>query len=112
MRPTFTLAAGLGALMLAAAATPAAAIDTIDCDHDRNTAERAICASEHLQILDARVTQAYADIMHDARVRDGVKYAVYKSQVDFLARRDQCGRDTECLSEVMERRATRIDFYR
>ena len=112
MRRTFTLAASLATLALAAVATPAAAIETIDCGQDRGSAERAICSSHHLQILDATVAQSYAEIMHDHAIKQRVKSAVHESQLVFLARRDQCGHDTECLAEVMERRATRIHFYR
>lgn len=97
---------------LAAAASPAAAIETIDCSKDRNTAERTICSSRHLQVLDARVTEAYADIMLDSNVKSSTKHLVYVSQLEFLRNRDACGRDTECLADVMQRRASRIDFYR
>ena len=112
MRRTFTLAASLATLAVAAAVTPATAIETIDCARDRGSAERAICASHHLQILDATVAQSYAEIMHDHTINQRIKSAVHESQLVFLARRDQCGHDTECLAEVMERRATRIHFYR
>ena len=115
MRPTLAyanhLTTRLAVLAFAAAATPAAAIETIDCSQDRGSAERAICASHHLQILDATVAQAYAEIMHDSGINRRVKSAVHESQLEFLARRDACGHNTECLTEVMERRATRIHFY-
>ena len=112
MRLTTARAARLALLAVTVAATPAAAVETIDCDRDRGTAERAICASHHLQILDASVAQSYAEIMHDNGISRRVKSAVHESQLDFLERRNLCGRDTDCLSEVMERRATRIHFYR
>ena len=106
------LAITCAALTLALAATPAAAIETINCERDHNPAERTICASQKLQILDAKVTEAYADIMLDGRVKGHVKRAVAESQLSFLKHRDACGRDVECLSEVMDRRAIRINYYR
>ena len=114
MRNPISPAAGLIGFMLMAAAsvTPAAAIDTINCARDKNAAERTICGSERLQVLDAQVTEQYADIMLDGHVKGPVKQAVQESQRDFLGRRDACGRDVQCLTEVMERRATRINFYR
>ena len=110
-RPLFRIAAA-AVLSLAAAATPATAIKTINCDRDHNASERTICSSQKLQILDAQVTESYADIMLDGHVKASVKSAVYESQRSFLQRRDACGHDVECLTEVMERRASRIAFYR
>ena len=104
--------AGFIATALAASITPAAAIDTIDCARDHNPAERTICSSQKLQVLDAKVTEAYADIMLDSHVKGHVKRAVLESQQSFLERRDACGRDSACLTEVMERRSSRIQFYR
>ena len=106
------LAAAIAALALTAVATPAVAIDTIDCQRDQNPAERTICSSQRLQVLDAKVTEAYADIMLDGGIKARVKDAVYISQLEFLHRRDACGRDPRCLAEVMEHRASRINFYR
>lgn len=106
------VATGLAALALGSAVTPAVAIETIDCSRDRGSAEKTICSSQKLQTLDAQVTEAYADIMLDGRIKGQVKSAVHESQLSFLARRDACGRDVECLTEVMERRASRINFYR
>ncbi len=108
---TFMLAA-TAAAALAAAASPAAAIDTIDCHADRNIAERTICSSNRLQVLDARVTEAYSDIMLDSGVKSSIKHAIYVSQLEFLRSRDACGRDARCLADVMERRVDRITFYR
>ena len=102
----------LGLVTVSVATTPASAYDTINCARDQNPAERTICASQRLQVLDARITEQYADIMLDAYIKGDVKRAVHESQISFLQRRDQCGRNSECLSEVMERRASRINFYR
>lgn len=112
MRPRTLLAAlSFAACATSAAVSPAAAIESIDCRADLGRAERTICGSERLQILDAQVTQAYADIMLDSRVRASIKQAVYDSQIEFLRRRNACGSDRECLAGVMERRASRIRFY-
>ena len=112
MRTPITLAALLTGLAIGTAATPAAAYDTINCARDHSPAERAICASERLQVLDAKVTEQYTDIMFDSYIKGPVKQAVHESQISFLQRRDRCGADVECLSEVMERRAMRINYYR
>jgi uncharacterized protein len=112
MRLPLVITACFAAISYTASLTPASAIDTIDCRRDHNAAERTICSSQALQTLDARITEQYADIMLDSHIKGSVKRAVHESQVEFLARRDSCGRDTECLTEVMGRRASRINFYR
>ena len=112
MRSPLLASVTFAALSLAAFATPAAAIDTINFRTDHTTAERAICASRSLQTLDAQVTEAYANILLDSRIEGDVKRSVHESQLAFLKRRDACGADAECLTEVMERRASRINFYR
>lgn len=86
----------------------AGGIQTIDCDHDRNRTERAICASRHLQILDAKITGVYADAMGDRQVSASAKEALRRSQYAFLARRDACGSDTMCLNDVMALRLAHI----
>jgi uncharacterized protein len=114
MRPLPTLAATAVALALAIGSTaaPALAYDTIDCQRDTGPAERAICSSQRLQTLDAQVTEKYTDIMLDSHIKSSVKQAVHESQVNFLHRRNHCGADADCLAEVMERRAVRINYYR
>jgi uncharacterized protein len=113
MRPLPTLTFAIASLALVAgSASPAAAFDTINCQRDHSVAERAICDSQRLQVLDAQVTDKYTDIMLDSHIKSDVKQRVHESQISFLRRRDQCGRDTECLADVMERRATRINYYR
>ena len=107
-----TLATALGVLAITAAAPPVAAYDLINCERDHGAAERTICSSQRLQVLDARVTEQYTDIMLDSYIKGDVKRAVHESQVNFLKRRDQCGTNVDCLTEVMELRASRIHFYR
>jgi uncharacterized protein len=112
MRLFFTLASTAAALMLAAGlATPSLAYDTIDCQRDTSPAERTICSSQRLQLLDAQVTEKYTDIMLDSYIKSSVKRAVHDSQVNFLQRRDQCGADRDCLTAVMGTRLVRINTY-
>lgn len=95
---------------IGATSGPAAAdtIETIDCRVDRNRAERTICASQHLQILDAKITEVYADAMKSRRVSSHMKEDLRRSQYAFLSRRDACGADYICLNEVMTLRLGRI----
>lgn len=96
--------------MLAAGAvvTPVKAIETIDCAKDTRLAERTICGSQRLQILDATVTQAYADVMYDAVVPERIKNRVKWSQRAFLSERDRCGDDRRCLETSMQDQLARL----
>lgn len=93
---------------IGAVARPALAIETIDCDKDRRLAERTICSSQRLQILDAVVVQAYADVMLDAVVSDRIKNRVKWSQRAFLRDRDRCGDDRRCLEASMQDQLERL----
>ncbi len=103
-----TLAAFALAVLIAAPAT-ATGIQTIDCHVDLGTAaERTICKSQRLQILDAQITEVYADLMTSGRVSFDAKARVRESQYRFLERRNACGADRDCLADVMERHLSRI----
>lgn len=110
---TLTAAAGLALVAAAGLGNAARAdtIETIDCSVDKNRAERTICASQHLQILDAKITEVYADVMNSRRVSVGIKDDLRRSQYAFLARRDACGASYGCLEDVMSMRLGRIRNY-
>lgn len=106
---TTGLVAGLIAMVaIGAVARPALAIETIDCDKDTRIAERTICSSQRLQILDAIVVQAYADVMLDAVVSERIKNRVKWSQRAFLRDRDRCGDDRRCLEASMQGQLERL----
>lgn len=113
MLKTLTVATGLALAAFATASQSARAetIQTIDCAVDKNRAERTICASQHLQILDAKITEVYADMMNSRRVSPRVKDVLRDSQYSFLSRRDACGANYGCLEEVMSMRLGRIRNY-
>ena len=85
-------------------------IETIDCHAELNRAEQTICKSQKLQILDAKVTEVYADAMLGQRLSERVKQMLRYSQYGFLARRNACGPDPDCLEDVMTQRANRIRY--
>ena len=97
-----------------ALASPVAAhtFATIDCIARLNAAETRICSSQHLQVLDAWITEKYAVLMNDRRRAPDQHEALRDSQYEFLSRRDRCGGSYRCLHEVMSLRAIRIDYYR
>jgi uncharacterized protein len=88
------------------------AIDTIDCARDHNPAERTICDSQHLQILDAQIVEVYAELMTSRWLAPARKADLKQSQRTFLVRRDACGYNPDCLEDVMAVRASRIQNYR
>ena len=98
--------------VLAVSSASAASIQPIDCNVDLGTsAERTICNSQSLQILDAQITEVYADVMNSRHVASAAKSRVRESQYRFLERRNACGGDRACLDEVMQRRLSRIHAY-
>ncbi len=105
-------AAGLALALLTAPAASAARFATIDCDARLNAAEKIICASQPLQILDAKITEVYAELMNERGRSRGAKADLHQSQLNFLARRNRCGANYDCLDDVMGMRATRINYYR
>jgi uncharacterized protein len=106
------LAAATVLAALAASRASAAVIQPIDCNIDLATsAERTICKSQHLQILDAQITEVYADLMGNRHIASAAKTRVRESQYQFLQRRNACGGDRDCLEEVMQRRLSRIHNY-
>lgn len=103
-----TLLAVIAVLAVTSGSAGAGGIQTIDCGLDRNRTERTICASQRLQILDAKITEVYADAMSDRRLSVSVKEALRRSQYAFLARRDACGSDAICINDVMTLRFAHI----
>ncbi len=110
--PRFTPLISLAAGALLAVAQPARAIETIDCVRDRNPAERTICDSQRLQILDAKIVEVYAELMTSRWMSAAHKADLKQSQRNFLVRRDACGANYDCLEDVMGMRSTRIHHYR
>lgn len=99
---------GLGASLAWTLPAGAGSIETIDCHADRNPAERRICASQHLQVLDALITERYADLMLDRRNPASVRAAARHDQRAFLIQRDRCGPDSRCLEDVMHLRLAEL----
>ena len=104
------MAATLRALTTAVTAS-GTGIETIDCSANLNRAETTICGSQRLQILDAKITEIYAEMMLGRRLSSAGKENLRDSQYNFLARRNSCGADYVCLEETMSLRASRIRNY-
>ena len=102
-------AAIAGALTTAAAAMGRdrgeAAIDYfpgIDCRQDHGAAIDAICASDRLHFLEDKITQRYSEAA--ARANKAAFDDLLGAQRDYLADRDSCGADRECLEGVLKSR--------
>jgi uncharacterized protein YecT (DUF1311 family) len=107
---SLAIAVAVSALTTVAKAS-SSGIDTIDCNARLNRAETTICSSQRLQILDAKITEIYADMMLGRRLSSSGKEMLRDSQYNFLARRNSCGADYACLEEIMSQRAGRIRNY-
>jgi uncharacterized protein len=85
----------LALAFFASAVRPAAAQD-FDCRRAQTTSERMICRSDRLAGLDERMSSLYSEL----KAASGNRYErndLRDYQRQFLAARDSCGRDTECI---------------
>lgn len=94
------------ALVLAAAATPAAAA-SFDCGKARAADERAICANRALNDQDVRVDQLYGITRH--LVPMGGRDAIIGDQRAWLKSRHACGANQACLARSYDRRLVELN---
>lgn len=100
---TFTLrfaaaisATALAALAVLAAQAGRANAQEFDCRQAGMASERTICRSDVLGALDEKMSGLYAELKQSygrRSERDQLK----RYQRQFLAARNDCGRDTECI---------------
>lgn len=103
MTDTFTLrfaaaisATALAALAVLAAQAGRASAQEFDCRQAGMASERTICRSDVLGALDEKMSGLYAELKQSygrRSERDQLK----RYQRQFLAARNDCGRDTECI---------------
>lgn len=96
----------IAALVLAAAATPAAAA-SFDCGKARAADERAICANRALNDQDVRVDQLYGITRH--LVPMGGRDAIIGDQRAWLKSRHACGANQACLARSYDRRLVQLN---
>lgn len=92
MRKLFTMAA----LALLAFA-PASANPSFDCSKAKTAAEKTVCEVPDLQWSDRQLARFYKMALKDSGYS---RAGVVQSQRAFLARRDACGTDIECLDNA------------
>jgi uncharacterized protein YecT (DUF1311 family) len=100
---TFTLkfaaavsAAALAALGILALDAGQAAAQEFDCRKAEMASERMICRSDALAALDEKMSGLYAELKQ-SYVRKSQRDQLKRYQRQFLAARDDCARDTECI---------------
>jgi uncharacterized protein YecT (DUF1311 family) len=100
---TFTLkfaaaisAAALAALAVMASQAGQAAAQEFDCREAASASERTICRSDALAALDEKMGGLYAELKQ-SYARKGQRDQLKRYQRQFLAARDDCARDTECI---------------
>ncbi len=86
----------LPVLLVAAliAAMPASAAPSFDCSKAKNAAEKQVCEVPDLQWSDRQLARLYKLALAQSGTSKNV---VIESQRAFLARRDACATDIECL---------------
>ena len=104
---TFIL--GLTAVAAFASATAASAGDyaPLDCRKANAPALFAICSNYSLGQAEARMATLFG--IATSLVAMGQRGELHDTQRDWLAERDRCGDDTDCLHDVYARRIRRLD---
>ena len=89
MRSFFVVAA-----VVAFAAAPAGANPSFDCSKAQSVSEREVCRVPELQWFDRQLAHLY----HDVKGKGGAQ--VVADQRAFLAQREACGTNLECLEKA------------
>jgi len=89
-------AAALAALAALAMQSGGANAQEFDCRRAATASERAICRSDMLAALDEKMSGLYAELKQSYE-RRGQRDQLQRYQRQFLAARDDCARDTECI---------------
>jgi uncharacterized protein YecT (DUF1311 family) len=89
-------AAALAALAILASQTGRAAAQEFDCREAGLASERTICRSDMLAALDEKMSGLYAELKQSYG-RRSQRDQLQRYQRQFLAARNDCGRDTECI---------------
>lgn len=103
MSETFTLkvataisAAALAALAVLAAQAGRAQAQEFDCRNAGQASERTICRSDVLSALDEKMNGLYAELKQSYS-RRSERDQLKRYQRQFLAARNDCARDVECI---------------
>ena len=112
--PTTLKSIILAMAMAAAVAAPAlaGADPAINCDTDRNPAERTICGTYRLLKTDAKIAFIFSELMENPRLPARTYAGILSSQREFLERRNSCGRNIACLDHVMDQRQVFLSSLR
>jgi uncharacterized protein YecT (DUF1311 family) len=89
-------AAALAALGILAVDAGQAAAQEFDCRKAEVASERMICRSDALAALDEKMSGLYAELKQ-SYVRKSQRDQLKRYQRQFLAARDDCARDVECI---------------
>lgn len=76
------------------------------CGQARLPAEKAICASPRLSSYDLSLSQAWAAVVQACEGDAGCLTDARRDQTQWVATRNQCARDEDCLRQAMK---TRLD---
>ena len=81
---------------------PGPAASALDCARPETPSEAAVCGSGRLAHLEGIVEERYRSIL--GALESGAADAVRRGQRDWLAARDGCGEDRDCLEAAYRRR--------
>jgi uncharacterized protein len=102
--PKLTLISLVLATLLVIA--PQAGAASFNCRYAKSSVEVAICQDEDLQTLDERMAKYYFTL--GPLLPYGARAKLKRSQSSFIARRNACGYNTDCISSAYEARIEKI----
>ena len=79
---------------------------SFNCRYAKSPVEVAICQDDDLQALDERMAKYYFTL--SPLLPYGARAKLKRSQSSFIARRNACGYNTDCISRAYETRIDRI----
>lgn len=97
------LVAFLTAAIIAAA--PASANPSFDCSKAKSAAEKAVCNVPNLQWTDRQMARLYKLALNQ---NAATRNAIIAGQRSFLAARDACRDDTDCIERTYKTRLTEL----
>jgi uncharacterized protein len=93
------------AILISAVATQARAA-SFNCDYAKSPTEVAICQDTDLQALDETMATDYFALTQALPYSARAK--LKRSQSSFIARRNSCGYNSDCINSAYESRIARI----
>jgi uncharacterized protein len=82
---------------------------SFDCRKAVSPAEKTICANVELSRLDFRLSKIWKTMLNDFDLDDGQKTLIRSDQKAWLAQRNQCSDDADCIGKLYRNRLSSLN---